>query len=119
MAKKGVKSTLKDDRRFVTLRLYEPERDKIRLLGTGPEKKKGFGDRDTVLRQLVPIVKKLAKSLGRKPKPKPIRISMPDKLQKALAAAKENTGYTQLEILMLAIDEFRKEYPLPDDGTDA
>jgi hypothetical protein len=105
----------KTDRKFVVLRLLPRERDLIRQLGCGPEKDCGLDNRDAVLRQIVQTVKKL--TLPAIEKRRPLRFSMPDKLARELKKRSAKSGRTQLDILIAAIEEFRKEHPYEEQAT--
>jgi hypothetical protein len=105
----GEENKPKTDRKFIVLRLLPRERELIRQLGSGPERDCGLDSRDAVLRQIVQTVKKL--KLPAIEKRRPLRFSMPDKLARELKMKSAKSGHTQLDVLIAAIEEFRKEHP--------
>jgi hypothetical protein len=110
----GEQSQKKHDRKFTVLKLPDPERDLIRLLGTGDsEKEKGWFDRDTVLRHVAEYVEKLEL-----PTPPPaqkkssLRVSICDELDNLLKKRSKESGLPQQTILVEAVRQFRQDFPL-------
>ena len=109
----GEQNKPKTDRRWTVLRLPPDERELLRLLGTGKEKEVGFTNRDRCFRELIKLVEQVElPPLPPVPERKPLRVSMPNGLNKALKEKAEGTGYTQLHILLEAAKLFRKNYNL-------
>ena len=113
----GEQNQPKTDRRWTVLRLPPEDRELLRLLGTGTEKEAGLDNRDKVFRELAAEYIKQVElpPLPPVPERKPLRVSMPDSLDKALKEKTEGTGYTQLHVLLEAAKLFRKKHELEDE----
>lgn len=93
--------------RFLTFRLYEPERQLLQDLG---RLRPGVEDRHTALLQLVGIVDELDLEDVRGRKRRPLRVRIPEELEQAINRRVKQTGQTFLGVLMTAVQEYHHRY---------
>jgi len=92
---------------YLTLRLYEPERELLQDLG---RVRPGVPDRYTALLELVGIVNELELEDVRKRERRPLRIKIPQALKQAIDRKVEATGQTFLAVLIEAAREYERRH---------
>ena len=84
------------DRKFVTMRLYDEEREILRTLAPST----GYDDRHEALLALVPLAKKAKFEDIRDRERRPLRIGIPDELSAAIDKIVKKTGQPRQHVLI-------------------
>lgn len=93
--------------RYLTLRLFEPERQLLQDLG---RVRPGVGDRHAALLDLVGVVDDLELPDLRARERRPLRIKVPEELERAINRKVEATGQTFLAVLVAAAREYHRRH---------
>jgi hypothetical protein len=97
------------NKRYLTLRLFEEDRELLQNLGRGrPE----IADRYEAFLEVNEIVQGMEFPDIRKKKRRPIRIAIPQELEATITGIAEATGQPFLTILLEAAREYRRRHPL-------
>lgn len=97
------------ERRFITLRLLDEDRDLIQNLAKGRE---STPDRHAALSALVPFVRKLSLPDIREQERSALRVGIPAELEDVINEVAERTGQPFVAVFLAAAREYRKRYPL-------
>jgi hypothetical protein len=92
---------------YLTLRLFEPERELLQNLG---RVRPGVKDRYTALLELVGIVDELELEDVRRRKRQPLRIKIPEALRQVIDRKVEATGQTFIAVLIEAAREYERRH---------
>lgn len=101
----------KREGRFITLKIFEEERDLLQKLGQGPDDE---SDRYTTLAALALLVAGLDLPDIRKQKRRALRVQIPPALDEAIEQKAKATGQPWVTVLLAAAEKFRQDHPGPD-----
>ena len=93
--------------RYLTFRLYEPDRQLLQDLG---RMRPGVEDRHAALLELVAIVDELKLEDVRGRERRPLRIRIPEELEQTINRKAEATGQTFLAVLIEAAREYERRH---------
>lgn len=99
----------------MTFRMTPTERRLLQSLGKWCERDHGIECKDDAMREIAEIVKQLRRRLPplKDKKRQPTRFSLPDQLDRELEAAKDQLGYSKIDMLLLGISAFRRMFQRP------
>jgi hypothetical protein len=97
------------NKRYLTLRLHEEDRALLQNLGRGRDE---IADRYEAFLEVNEFVPEMEFPDIRKKKRRPIRIAIPEELEKTITRIAKATGQPFLTILLEAAREYRRRYPL-------
>ena len=93
---------------FLTFRLLPEDRQLLQDLGRGRE---DVEDRHEALCSLEEIVRQLDFPTVTPPNRQPLRLGIPEKLDKTIRAVVAKTGQPYLHVLLAAAAEYRRRFP--------